>query len=553
MTPSTLSFLLPLLLLLALPLNTSQSPLPTTTAYPARIADLKRIDAKSRFDRPTRALLTPAELHFDAALAHIRNTEARALRLNGTFPPAMPFVVGREIMRRSEVYALLEGMPKGGLLHAHSAAAVDVGWMIREAVRLGNCWIRFVVSASFCLQILSLSPHRIDQVAPGVWLPDFMFSRMLPDMDPRWRPLDTVRRAYPGGAEAFDEALEFNVSISSSHPEIDYPTDRVAWSKFEHCFDVVESLLRYMPLLRSHLLRIIETSLADGITLIELRWVPTTTYDLSGRIYTVPETLDAMHDVAEAFKVEQPEFGGVGFIPALFRGDDVEVVGAQLRELADVRVGREEWIFGFDLVGEEIVGNAVISRRVGVGGRVDNYAQSLNTTLPLFLHAGETLLAGPAPDDNLYDALVLGTRRIGHGVSLVRHPALIDLVIKEGIAVEVCLISNSMLRYVPNIQNHPVIDLLMHGVPVVLSSDDPALLGYHGVTPDFYMLYMSFDTIDLASLKQLALNSIIYSGLSAHKKAMEVERWSRRWDAWVDEAAAGLVQNRGLVVQAGGD
>jgi adenosine deaminase CECR1 len=36
--------------------------------------------------------------------------------------------------------------------------------------------------------------------------------------------------------------------------------------------------------------------------------------------------------------------------------------------------------------------------------------------IPFYLHAGETLGDGDGADDNLYDAILLGTKRIGHGL-----------------------------------------------------------------------------------------------------------------------------------------
>lgn len=46
----------------------------------------------------------------------------------------------------------------------------------------------------------------------------------------------------------------------------------------------------------------------------------------------------------------------------------------------------------------------------------------LKLDLPLILHAGETLGDGDAPDSNLYDAILLGTKRIGHGSAEKKIP-----------------------------------------------------------------------------------------------------------------------------------
>ena len=69
---------------------------------------------------------------------------------------------------------------------------------------------------------------------------------------------------------------------------------------------------------------------------------------------------------------------------------------------------------GFDLVGHEDGYNSLVHyiepllyfrRRV----------REEDLDLPLILHAGETLGDGSDADNNLYDAILLGTKRIGHG------------------------------------------------------------------------------------------------------------------------------------------
>jgi adenosine deaminase CECR1 len=71
-------------------------------------------------------------------------------------------------------------------------------------------------------------------------------------------------------------------------------------------------------------------------------------------------------------------------------------------------------IAGFDIVGDENEAKPLIDcikPLLAFKKRV----KDLGLDLPFLLHAGETLSDGGKADNNLYDALLLGTKRIGHG------------------------------------------------------------------------------------------------------------------------------------------
>lgn len=71
-------------------------------------------------------------------------------------------------------------------------------------------------------------------------------------------------------------------------------------------------------------------------------------------------------------------------------------------------------VAGFDIVGDENVARPLtdyIEPLLAFKRRTND----LGLDLPLILHAGETLSDGGKADNNLYDALLLGTKRIGHG------------------------------------------------------------------------------------------------------------------------------------------
>ena len=129
---------------------------------------------------------------------------------------------------------------------------------------------------------------------------------------------------------------------------------------------------------------------------------------------------------------------------------------------------------------------------------------------PYFFHAGECLGDGDETDQNLFDAILLGTRRIGHGFSLYKHPLLMEMVKTKKILVESCPISNEVLRLTSSIKSHPLPALLARGVPCALSNDDPAILGQrgNGVTDDFWQALQGWENLGLAGLGSLAENSV---------------------------------------------
>jgi aminodeoxyfutalosine deaminase len=99
--------------------------------------------------------------------------------------------------------------------------------------------------------------------------------------------------------------------------------------------------------------------------------------------------------------------------------------------------------------------------------------------LRVVCHAGET--GGP---EAVRDAMeVLGAERIGHGIGVMHDPSLADLCVERGIVLENCLTSNlctgalakQLGKPGAELADHPLPTFLKRGVPVVLSTDDPAM------------------------------------------------------------------------------
>ncbi|OFZ06212.1 MAG: adenosine deaminase [Bdellovibrionales bacterium GWA1_52_35] len=87
------------------------------------------------------------------------------------------------------------------------------------------------------------------------------------------------------------------------------------------------------------------------------------------------------------------------------------------------------------------------------------------------VHAGEA--AGP---ENIWAAIeTLGARRIGHGISAIKDPKLMDYLAKNSICLEMCPTSNWLTRAVPSFKEHPLPRVLRAGVPVCINTDDPGI------------------------------------------------------------------------------
>lgn len=113
---------------------------------------------------------------------------------------------------------------------------------------------------------------------------------------------------------------------------------------------------------------------------------------------------------------------------------------------------------GFDLVGDE---NIFQPLRYYLEPLMafEQRQKAAGVDIPFVFHAGETCGDGTHADENLYDAILLGTKRIGHGYhpigyvrcrrfiythcrfSLVKHPKLMQICREKGIALEICPIS----------------------------------------------------------------------------------------------------------------
>ena len=150
-------------------------------------------------------------------------------------------------------------------------------------------------------------------------------------------------------------------------------------------------------------------------------------------------------------------------------------------------------------------------RRTGAEPFRELYAEARSHGLHLTAHAGETV--GPA---GIWSALNIGAERIGHVLSAVQDPELVEALATKQVPVEICITSNLRTGSCARPEDHPVREYFENGLMVTLNSDDPALFG-SDLCGEYWLAHTQFD-LTLEHLRELAGNSIEASFLPSHRK-----------------------------------
>ena len=188
-----------------------------------------------------------------------------------------------------------------------------------------------------------------------------------------------------------------------------------------------------------------------------------------------------------------------------FPVDEAEMV---FRKAAQLRASHPS-VIGIGLGGDE--------RRTGSEPYRKLYADAQAAGLRLTNHAGET--TGP---EAIWEALSIGSERIGHGVSVLMDPDLVQELKERGVPIEMNPTSNFRTGVCPSIATHPLRPSFDQGLLVTVNSDDPAFFGSDLVGE--YLLAYNDLGFSREELRQLATNSFQSSFLPEVRKVQWVTR-----------------------------
>jgi adenosine deaminase CECR1 len=408
--------------------------------------------------------------------------QAEIERTREYFPPAHSFLESRtrQLIDQSPILEIMRRMPKGGILHGHGLAMGDFRWLVKHATYLQNCYI---------YQGKEEPPRQ-----------GSMKISMKPPGD-GWRLVSDLRKAADH-VEEFDEGLCRSVTLGEE--DLGLPD---TWAEFRKCF--ARSVGLFSDEIWSDFCRkMLRDMIRENVQYVETRG------DIGDQ------------KIIEEIQRDNPEFE-VKYIFSSRRSASRESIAKSLTQALDERAVNPDLFIGFDLTDEEdkehtnlFYINELLDAR--------HKAEQRNITLPLYLHSGES---NWTENENVIDAILLDARRIGHGLALFKHPLLMQIVKDRGMAIEVCPISNQVLGYVADLRNHPAVLYINSGLPVVICPDDPGIWKCT-FSYDFYAAFMGWG-LDLKCLKQLAMNSLVYSAMDPEEKERALEFWRKKWTEFI--------------------
>ncbi|KAA6460270.1 adenosine deaminase [Acidobacteria bacterium AB60] len=183
----------------------------------------------------------------------------------------------------------------------------------------------------------------------------------------------------------------------------------------------------------------------------------------------------------------------------------VEEAARVFRKAAELRPQYPS-IIGIGLGGDE--------RRTGSEPFRHLYDEAKSAGLRLTNHAGET--TGP---EAIWEALAIGSERLGHVLSAIHDPALLDELRTRAIPLELNPTSNVRTGVCSSFAEHPLRRYFDAELLVTLNSDDPAFFG-SDLANEFYLAHTE-QGFNEDQLRTLASNSIRASFLPSAAK----ERW----------------------------
>ncbi|KKZ61633.1 hypothetical protein EMCG_03818 [[Emmonsia] crescens] len=517
----------------------STSTIPSSTAdYIEALNTLQKQERELAFDAAAVAKASKSEKDAALVLQSIRTQERSRLLKSGA---SDQFLANAGLINHgSDLMRVAQRLPKGAQLHCHFNTVLHPSFLVSEARNIKCMFIRSSLSLNTQLDNLNnaaITFSVLQDSTEGANIFD-------PDYEPlTWMRYSKFLENFPGGREKAEEWLVNKMIISLEDAHAVGQTLEGVWDIFNRSTQMMKGLFNYESAFRNYVGKAIDSFVEDNVMYAEVRpnffdkYIATDDgegqLDHRAWMQIIREEVDAKIKQLDANGSRGAgRFKGLKVIYCAPRSIKNEDMTWCLNDCISLKQEFPDLICGFDMVGCEGRGNPIrhyISELLQF--RVT--CTALNLDIPFIFHAGETLESQGPTDDNLYDAIMLDSKRIGHGYALPQHPLLMQLCRERGIALEICPISNEILHLCSSMKGHVLPTLLANSVPCTINSDNPAYFG-SSLSHDFYQTILYHDSMTLFGWRVLAEWGIEHSCMDVEQRSDAFKTWEASWKAFCE-------------------
>ncbi|KAI3532580.1 adenosine/AMP deaminase [Colletotrichum abscissum] len=453
------------------------------------------------------------------------------------------FLSNVDLINQTSLFRVAVKMPKGAHLHIHFNACLQPHVLLGIAETMPRMFIKSDLSLApsaaktnlhRCeIQFSILPLEKEDEVKGNLFKTDYHHRQMM-----KYSEFIKEFPKHYNGMKA-EEWLTSKLVFHEDEAHNALQTVQGAWEKFNGRTRMMKGLFNYESAYRKYTRGILEDFVRDNIQYAEIRpnfmqtnqlWTDDGTRQIDNR--------GIMKIIIEEYDNFQKEtkdyFGGLKVIYCTPRSFTTELVAFALDECFEFKREWPQWIAGFDLVGEESQGHPLrhfVTEFLAFRKRCEESQPKVD--IPFLFHCGETTDIGNDTDGNLVDALLLNSKRIGHGFALARHPYIMEHMKKRGICLEVCPISNEELGLTPRITGHAMYNLLANNVHCTLNSDNGTIFR-STLSHDFYQAMVGKTDMTLHGWRQLIEWSLEHSCMSKDELASVRKEWEKRWELFLE-------------------
>ncbi|KAK0745375.1 hypothetical protein B0T21DRAFT_101950 [Apiosordaria backusii] len=493
---------------------------PILQKYLSSRAALINEESKHRSDSSFRQALSPIAKKACDIVARIRHEEHQQQQQQSAITTPTPIT-------ETKSWAIIKRLPKGALLRAQcdALALSHIDHLISLALETPGICITSLdgnlataEARGDITKSVQIRFQENDQKSEQcIWGPEYEKGTFV--------PLTRAADDYPeGGRPGFIKWLKARCGLITRSDATTTTTQTEKPEKLQRAnggedSNLLRGLLYYEPIFRKFLRHLLGQFIEDGISWIELRLTFPLNYYRTGSESSDPDSdhlfgaigqeVASYHRQATTTTTTDPGQRppwGLRIIWSTNRSRDQRSIIEDADSCIASKLLWPDLVAGYNLAGPENLGRSLTNMLPELFWFRKQCALE-EIEIPFFLGAGGGDDA--VSEGNLYDALLLGTRRLENARSLYKHPRLIEAVKDKRILVENYLVPSAGGG---DILWHPLPALIAQGVPCALvlgDAGEPVGEGVRlGMTHQFWQALHSWESMGLAALGSLAENSV---------------------------------------------